>query len=57
MLSNHFRFLTKTIKEAIYIYNIDYGVFDSNRDRRMGAFRSIENDIKRVFNVFTFYGR
>jgi hypothetical protein len=57
MLSNHFRFLTKTIKEAIYIYNIDYGVFDSNRDQRIGAIRSIDNDLKRVFNVYTFYGR
>jgi|LauGreDrversion4_2_1035121.scaffolds.fasta_scaffold182626_2 hypothetical protein len=56
MLSNHFRFKVKTINDAIFIYNIDYGVFNSNRDQRIGAIRSIDNDLKRIFKVYTFYG-
>jgi len=57
MLSNHFRFKTNTVKELIYIYIIDYGVFDTSRDHRIGAIKSLDNDLKKIFNVYTFYSR
>ena len=43
MLSNHFRFKTNTQQGNIYIYKIDFGVFDDQRDRnpRMNALNSI----------------
>lgn len=41
----------------IYIYNIDYGVFDDprNREPRFNAMRSIGNDLEKLFGVYTTY--
>ena len=42
LFSNHFKFQNSNIANKIYIYNVEYGVFD-NREDRFGALKSIQS--------------
>jgi hypothetical protein len=55
LLSNHFRFSPIKKGNLIFIYIVDYGVFDT-RDMRFEALRSIAKKLKGIFGVYISYG-
>jgi hypothetical protein len=56
LLSNHFRFSPIKKGNLIFIYIVDYGVFNA-REMRFEALRSIAEKLKGIFGVYFSYGR
>ena len=56
LLSNYFRFSPIKKGNLIFIYIVDYGVFNA-RDMRFEALRSIAEKLKGIFGVYFSHGR
>jgi hypothetical protein len=56
LLSNHFKFQTQNKANLIYIYNVEFGIFD-DRDSRFDAIRSISDKLKSIYGVWMPFGR
>lgn len=56
MLSNHFRFQNINNQGHIFIYRVDFGVFDTDRETQYEALRSLQTQLKATFGVYITYG-
>lgn len=60
--SNHFRFGTMNTADTIYMYQIEYGIFDAgndfeSRENRFEAFKGIEQNLRKILPKCFAYGK